>query len=73
MAILIVVFLYLWLRQLTDLLFDYLRSKLKEPPPPIQTTAIGFETTPSLEYENDEGAIDKIKTLGRAYKKHRQL
>lgn len=52
MAILIVVFLYLWLRQLTDLLFDYLRSKLKEPPPPVQTTAIGFETTP-VYYDDD--------------------
>ena len=73
MTILIVVFLYLWLRQLTDLLFDYLRSKLKEPPPPVQTTAIGFETTPPLEYEDDEGTTDKTKTLGQPYKQNRPL
>lgn len=68
----IAVLLYLWLRQLTDLLFDYLRSKLKEPPPPVNTTAIGFEISPA-EIEDDEGTTDKTKTLGRPYKQNRPL
>lgn len=49
---LIAVLLYLWLRQATELFFDYLRSKLKEPPPPINTQAIGFEI-PSTTEDDD--------------------
>lgn len=49
---LIAVLLYLLLRQVIDLIYEYKRAKLKEPPPPIQTTAIGFETTPVC-YDDD--------------------
>lgn len=49
---LIAVLLYLWLRQLTELFFEYLRGKLKEPPPPINTTAIGFELPATTEDDN---------------------
>lgn len=40
---LIAVLLYLLFRQAIDLIYEYLRAKLKEPPPPVNTTAIGFE------------------------------
>jgi hypothetical protein len=46
---LVAVLLYLWLRQVTDLLFNYLRNKLKEPPPPVNTQAIGFELPSAVE------------------------
>ena len=49
---LIAVLLYLLLRQVIDLIYEYKRAKLKEPPPPVQTTAIGFETTPVC-YDDD--------------------
>lgn len=48
----IALLLYLLLRQALDLYYEYKRAKLKEPPPPVQTTAIGFETTP-VYYDDD--------------------
>ena len=40
------VLLYLLLRQAIDLFYEYKRAKLKEPPPPVNTNAIGFELPP---------------------------
>ena len=68
----VAVLLYLLLRQAIDLFYEYKRAKLKEPPPPVNTTAIGFEI-PHVEIEDDEGTTDKTKTLGRPYKQNRPL
>lgn len=68
----VAVLLYLLLRQAIDLFYEYKRAKLKEPPPPVNTTAIGFEIPP-VEIEDDEGTTDKTKTLGRPYKQNRPL
>jgi hypothetical protein len=68
----IALLLYLLLRQALDLYYEYKRAKLKEPPPPVNTTAIGFEIPP-VEIEDDEGTTDKTKTLGRPYKQNRPL
>lgn len=47
---LIAILLYLLLRQVIDLYYEYKRAQLKEPPPPVQTSAIGFEIPPQEEY-----------------------
>lgn len=52
MIALIAVLTYLLLRQLIDLVYEYERAKLKEPPPPVNTSAIGFEITPQETYDD---------------------
>lgn len=51
---LIVVLVYFYLKYLTGLIYEYKRAKIKEPPPPVQTTAIGFDTTPTVYYDEDD-------------------
>jgi hypothetical protein len=52
----IAVLLYLLLRQAIDLFYEYKRAKLKEPPPPVNTTAIGFEIPDPQEFYDE---VDK--------------
>ena len=50
----IAVLLYLLLRQIVDLYYEYKRAQLKDPPPPppVAPSNIGFETTP-VYYDDD--------------------
>lgn len=67
---LIAVLLYLLLRQAIDLIYEYKRAKLKEPPPPVNTAAIGFEIPPTEDIygEYNDRTTGKNKTVGVPYK-----